>query len=395
MEFSQQLIVVLSSLAIVLAAWYAGARWAMRQQRTDSEPLSKASYFRGLNFLINEEPDETIDTFISSLEVTPETLETHLSLGALMRRRGEVERGIRIHQNLLSHPKLSRNQLYQVQLELARDFMQAGLLDRAERLMLDLIEMSDQYRKAALEHLLQIYRDEQEWQKAIAVADKLWPRRLIFGASPGSEERGHFCCELAEQALHHGDLLEVRRQLRQALKYDKNSVRASLLLARLDVQQGNYPGALKRLGKIADQDAALLPEAVELICQAYRQQGRESELIECLSALYRRYPGTTLLLAWADGVFQSKGRQEAVALLRQQLDNSPSLPVLLQLLSWECPSDDEQRDSAALMAATLRKLQDSRSQYRCHDCGFSAQQMHWLCPACKKWSTVKPVKDNP
>ena len=392
MELLSTLITVLLSLAMLLAAWYAGTRWGARNQQPDSPALSQHSYFRGLNFLINEEPDESIDAFIHSLEVNPETLETHLALGALMRRRGEVERAIRIHQNLLSHPRLSRNQLYQVQLELARDFMQAGLLDRAERLMLDVAEMSDQYRKQALGHLLEIYRDEQEWQKAIGVAGKLWPRRFLFQSGPGVLEQGHFCCELAEQALNHGDPLEARRRLRQALKFDKNSVRASLLLGRLDVRQGNYQSALKRLDRIPLQDAAYLPEAVESICTAYRELGREAELVPYLSKLYGEYPGDDLLLALVDKISSVDGKPEAVVFLQQQLDKALSPRGVLKLLELEYAREGERRNSTALLKSAFRQLLNGRAQYRCDSCGFAGRQLHWLCPTCKQWGVVKPVK---
>ncbi|MGS2724571.1 lipopolysaccharide assembly protein LapB [Porticoccus sp. GXU_MW_L64] len=383
-------IVVLAACAALLTAWYLGTLRGARKQQSSNVPLSKDSYFRGLNFLLNEEPDESIDTFIHSLEVNSDTLETHMALGALMRRRGEVERAIRIHQNLLSHPRLNREQLYQVQLELARDFMQAGLLDRAERLMLDLAEMSDRYRQPALEHLLEIYRDEQEWQKALAVADRLWPRRRLFSSSGGNVERGHFCCELAQQALKHGDPAQARQHLRQGLKYDKNSVRASLLLAQLDIEQGNAVSALKRLERIPAQDPELLPEAVDVICRAHHEQGREKELVAHLKELFRQYPADKLLLALAEQLKSVEGDEKAVAFLRQQLDKKTSLPALLQLMYWERPEQGERRDSALLSMTAIQQQLAERHNYRCRSCGFSTQQMHWLCPTCKKWGTVKP-----
>ncbi|UTW46039.1 lipopolysaccharide assembly protein LapB [bacterium SCSIO 12696] len=386
----ETLIWVLVFCLAMLTAWCLGSWWGKRKQLTVDQPLSESSYFKGLNFLLNEEPDESIDTFVQSLEVSHRTLETHLALGALMRRRGEVERAIRIHQNLLSHPKLNRDQLYQVQLELARDFMQAGLLDRAERLMLDLAEMSDRYRSAALAHLLEIYRDEQEWQKAIGVADKLWPRRRFFSGGNGSLERGHFCCELAQQALDHGDPVQARQHLRRALKYDKSSVRASLLLAQLDAKQGSYSSALKRLERIPEQDSELLPESVQVICDVYLQQGREQQLIECLESLFQRYPSERLLGAWAQQVKNLQGREAAVTLLREHLDKQMSLTALLQLVRWECPEDSERRSSAYSFAAAIERLQQQNHSYRCRSCGFSTQKMHWLCPTCKSWGTVKP-----
>ncbi|MCV6603852.1 MAG: lipopolysaccharide assembly protein LapB [Porticoccaceae bacterium] len=381
-------IALLAACAALLLAWHLGTHWGLRKGQSSTEPLSKDSYFRGLNFLLNEEPDESIDTFIHSLEVNDQTLETHLALGALMRRRGEVERAIRIHQNLLSHPRLSR-QLYQVQLELARDFMQAGLLDRAERLMLDLVEMSDRYRQPALEHLLEIYRDEQEWQKAIGVANKLWPRRL-FSSGGGSVERGHFCCELAQQALRHGDPVQARQHLRQALKYDKYSVRASLLLAQLDVEQGDCVSALKRLEKIPAQDHELLPEAVDAICKAYSEQGREGDLVDYLSDLFRQHPSSKLLISLAEQLKSTKGNESAITFLRQQLDKQARLPALLQLMHWERPEQGERRDSSLLAVTAIQQLLAEKHNYRCRSCGFSAQEMHWLCPTCKEWGSVKP-----
>ncbi|MDM3872083.1 lipopolysaccharide assembly protein LapB [Porticoccus sp. W117] len=383
-------IVVLASCAALLTAWYLGTLKGVRKQHSSNKPLSKDSYFRGLNFLLNEEPDESIDTFIHSLEVNSDTLETHMALGALMRRRGEVERAIRIHQNLLSHPRLNREQLYQVQLELARDFMQAGLLDRAERLMLDLAEMSDRYRQQALEHLLEIYRDEQEWQNAIGVADRLWPRRRLFSSGGGSLERGHFCCELAQQALQHGDSVQARQHLRQALKYDKSSVRASLLLAQLDVDQGNCAGALKRLERIPTQDHELLPEAVDAICRAYQELGREKDLVGYLRELFGQYPTDKLLLALAEQLKAVEGEEQAIAFLREQLDKKTSLPALLQLMHWERPEQGERRDSGLLSITAIQQQLAERHNYRCRSCGFSAQKMHWLCPTCKQWGAVKP-----
>lgn len=387
-----ELTLALLFLAAVIGSWYAGSRWGVRAG--DCQPDQQSlKYFRGINFLLNEKPDETVDAFIRSLEVTPETLDTHLALGNLMRRKGEVERAIRIHQNLLSRPSLSREQLQQAQLELARDFMKAGLLDRAERLMLDLVDISPYCSQAALKHLVEIYRDENEWEKAIRAANRLQPmRRFNFVGSQSYIEQAHFCCELAEQALNNSEHLEVRRQLSCALKFDKNSVRASLLLGRLEVEQGNHRKALKQFEKIIAQNPDYLPIAVDDICSCFEHSQRTEALIPYLRNLYEKHPSTSLLLALVDKMRAVQGEQVAADYLAQELHNAPSLRGLLVLLGCQFSDAQERRRDAELLKKILQKLVALHPTHRCQSCGFSGRQLHWLCPTCKSWSTIKPIR---
>ncbi len=386
------IIVSLLFLAALAGAWYLGKRQGARSSNRQSDQLS-LKYFRGINFLLNESPDETVDALIESLEVTPETLDTHLAIGNLMRRKGEVERAIRIHQNLLSRPNLSKDKLQHAQLELARDFMKAGLLDRAERLMLDVVEMSPEFSRSALQHLIEIYRDEHEWEKAIRAASRLQPvRRFGFRGPQPSVEQAHFCCELAELALARGEHLEVRRQLESALKYDKNSVRASLLLGRLEAEQGNHRKAYKQFNKIIAQDPDYLPEAIEDICMCFEKSGRENDLLPYLQELYKKHPGTSLLLALTDKMRCVKGEQAAADYLAQELRESPSLKGVLRLLQSEYLQGSERRRDMALATDVLCKLVSLHPAHRCQSCGFSGRELHWLCPTCKSWGTVKPVR---
>lgn len=392
MDLMSLIILALLVLAALIAAWCSGAWWAKRKVGLEQPDSNTQSYFRGINFLLNEEPDESVDVFINSLEVNAQTLDTHLAFGNLMRRRGEVDRAIRIHQNLLSRPSLSKEQVHQAQLELARDFMVAGLLDRAERLMLDLVEMSERFRQPALKYLIEIYREEHEWEKAIRAAGQLAPRRLLFGGSKLCPEQAHFCCELAEQALSKGEYLEVRRQLKAALKYDKNSVRASLLWGRLEVRQGNYKEALKHFDKIVAQDPDYLPEAVDHICTCYRKLGKGDELTNYLTTLIEKYPTSSLLVALADQISITQNPEQASEFLTRQLKKSPSIKALMKLLKWQSPQNESSQQQNRLLMQSLERLQLLRPTHRCSQCGFSGRQLHWLCPACKSWGSVKPIK---
>ncbi|HUH39106.1 MAG TPA: lipopolysaccharide assembly protein LapB, partial [Spongiibacteraceae bacterium] len=206
MEPNWQFVLVFTAVAV---GWVLG-RFSLRETLASLRVgrWSEQDY-RGLTFLLTEQSDAAIDAFVESLEVNADTLETHLALGSLMRKRGEVERAIRIHQNLLARPSLGETQLQQAHLELARDFISAGILGRAEKLLLDLAEQSSELQDTALRHLLDIYQQERGWLKALDTARRLRPRRSLFGAARRDRlldlQQSHYCCELADQALQRRD----------------------------------------------------------------------------------------------------------------------------------------------------------------------------------------------
>ncbi len=246
---------------LLVPAWIAGRAYGLRLPRKESTSELARHYFHGINFLLNEQPDQAIDTFIRSVDVTPHTLETHLTLGNLMRQRGEVDRAIRVHQNLLSRPSLNQQQIGQAHLELGRDFLKAGLLDRAERLFLDLVEdTASDLRQESLRHLVQIYRDEQEWEKAIRAASMM--QKNVFGGANNSLaiEQAHFCCELAERCMAKGGYLDARRHLKVALQFNKNSARANILWGDLEMSAHNFQEALKRYRLVPHQEPDRLPK---------------------------------------------------------------------------------------------------------------------------------------
>lgn len=384
---------IVVALLFVLV-WSAGRANGLRQPRKESTGELARHYFQGINFLLNEQPDQAIDTFIRSVDITPHTLETHLALGNLMRQRGEVDRAIRVHQNLLSRSSLNQHQLSQAHFELGRDFLKAGLLDRAERLFLDLVEdASGYFRQESLHHLVQIYRDEKEWEKAIRAAGMM--QKNLFGRANKSLdiEQAHFCCELARQSKDKCDLLGARRHLRVALRFNKNSARANILWGDLEMSTLNYQAALKCYCMAPQQQADCLPEVLGRVRQCYNNLDDQEGLYKQLSAWFKEYPSTSVLQILVDVIHKRDGENEAALFLGESLTINPSIKGLSTLLDIRIRnSQGVIRDNLFLLQNVLEELASRQSNYRCLQCGFKGAQLHWLCPQCKNWETIKPIR---
>ena len=388
------LLMLILLLVAIAIGYFLGWRSAQKkqQQSTTGRVLDK-SYFKGLNLLLNEQPDAAIDTFIEALEVNSDTLETHLALGNMLRRQGEVDRAIRIHQNLLAHPGLSTLQQHHAQLELARDYIKAGLLDRAERLFQELVESSQELKDICLEHLVEIYRDEREWEKAINAVELLVGRRFSKFPVKWRCAQAHFCCELAEIALEKNDYLSARRHLKAALGYDKNLVRASLLWGQLEYQLGHSREALKILKKIPHQDPDYLAEALDLFVKCYEQLGDYQGLLKFLQHLQESHPSNSVILELTERIRQSQGDAAAANFIGNQLKTRPSVKGVSKLLDFYLNhSKEKAQENLKLLKELVDHLMASKPNYRCVHCGFTGKHLHWLCPSCKSWNTVKAIR---
>lgn len=345
-------------------------------------------YFKGLNYLLNEQPDKAIEVFIRMLEVDSETVETHLALGNLFRRRGEVDRAIRIHQNLIARPTLSRQQRTQALLELGQDYMRAGLLDRAETLFQELIEMND-HVEPALRHLIDIYQQEKEWDKAISAIQKL----EITTGKQKNAVIAHYHCELAEQAQQHGDSELAKRTLKRALDCDRNCVRASLLLGKMEMDNGDYPAAIRIFKRVQQQDADYLPEVIEPLQECYRKLGQLKEMTEYLQQILQERNTITLMLTLAELIQQQQGDQAAAHFITEQLRKRPSVRGLDRLIELNLAhSEAAARENLLILRDLVKQLLAGKPIYKCSQCGFMGKSMHWQCPGCKNWNTVKPIQ---
>jgi lipopolysaccharide biosynthesis regulator YciM len=373
--------------AAAASGWLAAKRSAA--SNAARPPERNPAYFRGLNYLLNEQPDKAIDVFVQMLEVDGETVETHLALGSLFRRRGEVERAIRIHQNLIARPTLSREQRAEALLDLGLDYMRAGLFDRAENLFLELRD-TKLLQEQALEGLRVIYQQEKDWEKCLQVAEDL---ESVGGRALGLE-RAHYYCELAELARAAGDVGRAEAMLKKALGASKDLTRAIWLQAELEIAAGDYRAAVRLLNRIAEQDRDLVPEVLPQLVECHRRLGQRRELVAQLEGLLASRGDPAVLLTLADVVQEDEGEAAALRYVAQHLGPRPSLASLLRLIRLaERAPNSAVPDLMPVLRTAVERLLERRPAYQCAHCGFNAKTLHWQCPGCRRWSTVKPVRE--
>jgi lipopolysaccharide assembly protein B len=372
-----------------LSGWYSARRGAADTREADGARDSlRSDYFKGINYLLNEQPDKAIEVFIRVLEVDRETVETHLALGNLYRRRGEVDRAIRIHQNLIARPHLSREQHYEGLLELGQDYLSAGLLDRAENLFQELVE-SGAHRVQALRQLIDIYEQERDWDNAIACARKL---EQSTGNQLG-HVIAHYRCELAEHAREEGDPQRALENAREALRSHAGCVRASLIEGDLLAERGDTEAALESYERVERQDPDYLTEAIDRVRACYLALGRTQEMADYLAGLLERHGGTTVALALADIKRDANGARAAMDFMAERLRQRASIRGLDRLLHLELEAAGERSThNLEILGHLTHALLEDRPAYKCQHCGFPAKSLHWQCPGCKHWSSIRPIQ---
>lgn len=368
------------------SGWIMAKRSMQKTQHSRSRDFN-SDYFQGLNFLLNEQPDKAIEVFIRMLEVDSDTVETHLALGNLFRRRGEVDRAIRIHQNLIARPTLSKAQRSAALLELGQDYMRAGWLDRAESLFDELLE-NNLHTAPALRHLLDIYQQEKEWEKAITVA-----RRLDNESGQSMKPMiAQFYCEQAEAALKKGDENLTGQLLKRALGFDKRCVRASLLQGRMAMRANNCKAALKSFRQVEEQDIEYLPEILEQVRQCYTNLDSVEAFKEYLRDIIERYSGATPILMLADILASTQSDTVAAEFVTEQVRKRPSVRGLGRLIDLNLTSaSGKGKEDLKILRDLVQQLLSNKPIYKCSHCGFAGKSLHWQCPGCKEWNTVKPI----
>lgn len=370
-----------------LSGWVIGRRGRSADGRSGPGEGLRGDYFQGLNYLLNEQPDKAIEVFTRMVEVDSDTVETHMALGNLFRRRGEVDRAIRIHQNLIARPSLNRDQRTLALLELGEDYLRAGLLDRAENLFQEVVETGS-YVPHALGHLLDIYQQEKEWENAIQVAARLEQQSdRVMGP-----RIAHFYCEQVETSWRLGEINHARNLIKRALTADPDCVRASILQGDIERSVGNYKQALKCYQRVRDQDRDYLPEVLVGLHECYTQLGRADGFRQFLEAVQRDYAGASVVLALAERIRQDDGEGAAARYLVEQLRARPSVRGLNRLIELNLArSGQADVEDLEVLRELFHSLLRDRPGYACRSCGFQARTMHWHCPSCRSWATIKPI----
>lgn len=384
---------MLESLFLLLpiaafSGWFIGKRTRKTNVVNKPDGLTH-DYYVGLNFLLNEQPNKAVDAFIKMLDVSPDSFDTTIALGNFFRKRGEVDRAIRIHQGLNDKPNLSQNQRYQSMLALAEDYMRAGVYDRAELSLLKLHELMPEKSLTTFKHLKDIYEREKEWEKAIDVSLRL---QSVSRQSMG-KDIAQYHCELAEIAWSKGQMRTAFKLLKQGLQYDSNCARISFLQGDFKIRVGKFRDALNAYKRIEHQDSQLLPEALLNIIDCYERIGEHEALAAYLDYLMHHHPTIRIALANAQKVKAQFGKEIASQFLEQFVHKQPSIRALKLLIEFQLAHVVGQaRNELMVLNSLIDKILENKPIYRCGRCGFSTRSLQWQCPSCRQWTTIKPIQ---
>jgi lipopolysaccharide biosynthesis regulator YciM len=381
MEFEPWMLLV---FPLFFGMGWLAARIDIKELLSESSALPR-SYFQGLNLLLNEQQDEAIEAFIEVVKVDPQTIELHFALGSLFRRRGEVDRAIRMHLNLVERGDLNEEKRQQALFELAQDYLKAGILDRAESSFAAL--QSTRYEKESLDFLLEIYQKEKDWLKAIEMTQRL----TALTGVPHGKEAAFFFCELAVAELANKQTDTATVHLEQALAVDPQGVRATIMLGDIEAEAARHLPAIELWRQIEQQDAQYLPLVAERLLQAYRQSQNENGGILLLEEYLAKYPSLDLMNVLFSAILQRDGAEAAYKLVRNELKRHPTLLGLDKLLEATLLDvKTERRADIELVKNLVHQRTRALAMYRCKRCGFKAHHFYWHCPACNGWETYSP-----
>jgi lipopolysaccharide assembly protein B len=371
-------------LPVFFGLGWAAARIDLKTLLSESRSLP-TSYFRGLNFLFNEQPDKAIESFLQVAKENPQTVELQFALGNLFRRRGEVDRAIRMHQDLINREDLAAEQRREASLELAQDYFKAGLLDHAEQVLAKMAEADPSAE--VHRQLLDIYIQEKDWAKAIGAAQKLEAN----AERNYQKEIANYYCELAITEQVHGRAEPADAYLKRALETNRKCVRANLLRGEWLARAGRHELAIEAWKAIESQDPAYFGLAAEGMVESYKALGRPADGLSLLRGLQHRYPGLDLLNVVYQVTAEQEGDEAAWRLVRDEVRRNPTLVGLDRLIDAELVrSPPERRQDLQLMKSLVHSHAQALAVYLCANCGFKARQFFWQCPACGGWETFPP-----
>lgn len=368
--------------------WYMGRRSAQQGKQQEANRLSR-EYVTGVNFLLSNQQDKAVDLFLDMLKEDATDVEAHLTLGNLFRSRGEVDRAIRIHQSLMESTSLDYDQRLLAIQQLGRDYMAAGLYDRAESMFKQLINEND-FKVSSLKQLLSLYQLTSDWQQAIDIAEKL----ARADKSQQGTHIAHFYCELALQAMAADDLDRALTLLRKAESADKNCARVSIMFGRVWTAKGEPDKAIQVLQKVPEQDAEMISEVLPLIKESYQRLGDMSQWRVFLEQCVEKHQGSMAELYLAEEIESQQGLDSAQHFLEAQLHSAPTLNGFHRLVNYylEGTEDGRAKESLAVLRDMVAEQLRLKPRYRCQKCGFTAHAIYWHCPSCKSWSTIKPMR---
>ena len=376
-------ILIVPFLLLVLV-WTSRRKRSVKQNKPRQLP---SEYFTGLNYLLNDEHGKALDIFVKLVETDWDLVDTHFALGKIFRKKGEIDKAIKIHQGLIARPSLPEQYRSKVLLELGYDYLGAGWFDRAEGLFKEVL-IHDRKSEVAKRNLILIYQQEKDWHKAIEVAVKLYSEGAVDVGTMISQ----YYCELAEIAKAKGDVSQISANAKQALHYDSCSIRALILLADHEMGKNNYQQAVRYFEQIENRDAAFFPVILDKLIECYRRLGDSDKLLAYLSDVESKHQTLAMIEKHAMVIEQYQGKQVAIDYLTDRIRKYPDIKGMHSLLSYKTSQAGTGELSLLLdLKSALIKIQHDDAEYQCQHCGFQSNTLYWLCPSCQSWAEVKPT----
>lgn len=382
MEFELWYLIVVP-LLFIAGWWFRGLD--QRQREQEQRP---GTYYKGINLLLNDQPDKAIDAFIEVVKLDPETIELHHALGNLFSRRGEFDRAVRIHNHLLNREDLPSHERSLALFELGNDYLKAGIYDRAEESFQRLLK-EPEYRLDAMRSLLKIYCTEKEWNKAIEVANTLEKQ----AGENHQVEMGHFHCELAALEMRAKHFDQAKLELEKALQVDRKSVRALIMLGKLSMLNNDPNAALQYWAQVEKVSPEHLTLVMVQIAQAYEAIGQHDQAMNLINRALEDHSSVETLSIALDLIIKSEGEKAAEKFLKEELERRPTLWAYEKLseLRLKANPDDSELE---LLTGLLKPYVSRPGRYRCSHCGFKAKGFQWLCPGCSSWGSYSPKREE-
>lgn len=382
MEFELWYLIVVP-LLFIAGWWFRGLD--QRQREQEQRP---GTYYKGINLLLNDQPDKAIDAFIEVVKLDPETIELHHALGNLFSRRGEFDRAVRIHNHLLNREDLPSHERSLALFELGSDYLKAGIYDRAEESFQRLLK-EPEYRLDAMRSLLKIYCTEKEWNKAIEVANTLEKQ----AGENHQVEMGHFHCELAALEMRAKHFDQAKLELEKALQVDRKSVRALIMLGNLSMLNNDPNAALQYWAQVEKVSPEHLTLVMVQIAQAYEAIGQHDQAMNLINRALEDHSSVETLSIALDLIIKSEGEKAAEKFLKEELERRPTLWAYEKLseLRLKANPDDSELE---LLTGLLKPYVSRPGRYRCSHCGFKAKGFQWLCPGCSSWGSYSPKREE-
>ncbi len=369
--------------------WYMGVRSVYQKKQKSKNKLNR-DYLTGLNILFSAQPDKAVDYFIALLEVDDDTIETHLALGSLFRQRGEVDRAIRIHQNLIARPTLTREQRDLALSQLGKDFYQSGLFDRSEDVFLQL-KKSPEYNIVALENLLKIYQQLQDWENAVRIAEGLYKKA---NGKTQAQTLAYLYSRLADQLTAPEQTKQKLKLYEKSLNVSPSCIKTQMALSKHYESVGNNKKALEILEKIPDINIEFTALVLDDLLKLHQKLSSEEIFVSYLSRIVLDGAGASAAVMLSKLIAKYHGAEKAEIFILQELEKNPTMRGFIQLITYQLKTtnDSSEAQSLAILQNLISKQIKLRPLYCCDKCGYTSYNFHWLCRSCKNWGRIKPIR---